>query len=683
MTRLRTRLLLAFFLLAVVPLAGVTIYGHVSTRRAFEQAVKAESQAVAEDMGRRLDGVTAELGRRLAAAGEASLPGLGAEPEAQAEEERRARVAERVRAALGGAAEFVESLELIPAPPPPPPPPGTPPGAGHASAPAGAGPHPPRRIVIRRLPGPEGGPELKVVVPAPDIGVDPETIRRTVAAGAKLIADLAELEAQRAKAVAETAQRQRVSEHAAREQARAMTRRALEHAPEALGSELKALLDREFDLPITVERDGTPLGTLRAQVSAERVLGDVLGHTRRDRREIPFALDAEGRLHAAEADRPVLQQLGLSSDMPSAPHAHGDYVVATRRDPTTGLTLGIVRPVGEGLQEIRRTAARNLAWGLGLVGLAMVGILPLSRRLTGDLARLAEGAERLGHGDLDTRVAVRSRDEVGRLAATFNRMADELRAHQERLIEQERLRKELELCRRIQDEMLPHGALRVPFAEAKGVSVPAREVGGDFFNFFALSEAETALLVGDVSGKGVPAALMMANVQATLRARLPLERDLAHLATQLDAEIDAATALTTYVTLFLAIVDGRACELRYVNAGHNPAFLLRADGRVEALPATGRPLGLLPGAGYEERRVALLAGDSLFIYTDGLVESENAAGEPFGMQRLEELLVRERASGLEGVLARVDEAVRAFRDGVEAADDATMLLLKMGVPAEA
>lgn len=669
MTKLRTRLFLAFVLLAVVPLAGVTIYGYTSTRQAFEQAVKAESQAQAEDMGRRLDGVTADLGRRLAAAGEASLPDVGGQTAAlAAEEEQRAQVAERVRHALGEAAEFVESLELIPAPPPPPSP-----GATHATAPNHPGSPRPRHMIIRRQADAPGEPVWSVSVPTPDIGVDPEALRRTVAAGAKLIADLAALEEQRAKAASEAARSR---------QARELARRVLAHVPRGMGAELKLRLDREVDVPIVVDQDGAPLGTLRAQVSAERVLGDVLAHTRRDRSEIPFALDAQGRLHAADGDRPVLQQLGLAPDMPSAPHAKGDYIVATRHDPATGLTLGIARPVGAGLEQIRRTAARNLAAGLGLVGLAMIGILPLSRRLSRDLAHLAEGAERLGRGELDTRVEVRSRDEVGRLAATFNHMADELRTHQQRVIEQERLRKELELCRRIQDEMLPRGALRVPFAEAKGVSVPAREVGGDFFNCFALNETETALLVGDVSGKGVPAALMMANVQATLRARLPLERDLARLAAELDGEIDAATELTTYVTLFLGIVDGRAGRLRYVNAGHNPPFLLRADGRVEALPATGRPLGLLPGGGYEEHSVELRAADSLFLYTDGLIESENPAGEPFGMRRLEELLRRGRQEGLEEVLARVDEAVRAFRDGVEAVDDATMLVLRMGPAAE-
>jgi sigma-B regulation protein RsbU (phosphoserine phosphatase) len=211
------------------------------------------------------------------------------------------------------------------------------------------------------------------------------------------------------------------------------------------------------------------------------------------------------------------------------------------------------------------------------------------------------------------------------------------------------------------------------------VSVPAREVGGDFFNYFTLPGGDAALLVGDVSGKGVAAALLMANLQATLRARLPVERDLQALATLLDDEIAGATGGGLYLTLFLSVLDP-AGTMRYVNCGHNMPFVLHADGRTEALESTGRPLGLLAGGGYEERRVSLEAGAHLFLYTDGVVESEDASGEPFGLERLRALLVRERTSGLDGILTRVEEAVRAFRAGAEPADDATMVVLKVGGP---
>ena len=243
------------------------------------------------------------------------------------------------------------------------------------------------------------------------------------------------------------------------------------------------------------------------------------------------------------------------------------------------------------------------------------------------------------------------------------------------MIEQERLRKELEIGRRIQVELLPRGPLVSLFAETCGVSIPAREVGGDFYNYFPLSEREVAILVGDVSGKGVGAALLMASVQATIRARLSLERDLVRLVDALDHEMGNDEPLAPYYTLFLGVLEGPTGRLRYVNAGHNTQFVLRRDG-AEWLPSTGRPPGLFPGGGFEERETTLEPGDALFLFTDGLVEAEDEAGEPFGMSRLEALLKVHRTQGLEQMLGHVGSAVRSHRGPLEAADDATMVALR-------
>jgi sigma-B regulation protein RsbU (phosphoserine phosphatase) len=260
-------------------------------------------------------------------------------------------------------------------------------------------------------------------------------------------------------------------------------------------------------------------------------------------------------------------------------------------------------------------------------------------------------------------------------------MAEELGAQQDRRVEQERLHKELELCRRIQEELLPRTSVRFAFGEAEGVSIPARQVGGDFFNYFPVRAEQAAILVGDVSGKGVAAALLMANLQATLSARLPLEADLVRLADRLDHEIGHGTSPTLYLTLFVAVVDGESGIVRYVNAGHNPPLVLRADGVAESLPPTGRPLGLYPGGGYEEGQTLLRSGDALFLYTDGLVEAENHGGEAFGSQKLEAMLVGARGRSYTGLLASVEQSLHRHRGGQEPSDDATMVLFRLGPPA--
>jgi sigma-B regulation protein RsbU (phosphoserine phosphatase) len=448
-------------------------------------------------------------------------------------------------------------------------------------------------------------------------------------------------------------------------------------------SERMLALARGDALQFPVTRDGRTLGAISATVDRDRMIETVLSLGRRERGEIPFVLDAGGELHtvdpdaartARELDLRTTARAALAS---SSTQLAGDWIVVTRRDPS-GIVFGLARPIRESLREMRQASLRNLAVGLLLIAGAFAVILPLASRLTRHLSALNAGVQRLAAGDRAARVDLNTGDEVGELAHSFNRMASELEAHDRLLVKQERLARELELCRQIQNEMLPHGPLKLGLAEIAGVSIPAREVGGDFFNYFPLADGRIAVLVGDVSGKGVGAALLMANIQATLRARLQLESDLAQLADSVDHDIAANTPPEVYITLFVGLLDPPRRELRYVNAGHNPQFLLRANGGVERLASTGLPVGLMPGRGFEERHVQVEPGDLLFLYTDGAVEAPNEDGEFFDADRLQQALVTASAEGIDEVLVSVERAVRAFRGEAEPADDATMLALRLG-----
>jgi sigma-B regulation protein RsbU (phosphoserine phosphatase) len=257
-------------------------------------------------------------------------------------------------------------------------------------------------------------------------------------------------------------------------------------------------------------------------------------------------------------------------------------------------------------------------------------------------------------------------------------MAEDVERHERAAVGQERIRRELELGRQIQHDMLPQAPLRLGLTEVKGVSVPAREVGGDFFNYFQIADGRIALLVGDVSGKGVGAALLMANIQASLRTRLALGQDLSAIANALDADIDANTPGSVYATLFIAILDVPAHRLRYVSAGHHAQYILRRDGGLEGMPSTGMPIGMLSGHGYREGTVEVAEGDLLFFYTDGCVEAENAEGEMFGAERLEAVLRSAPATSADDALAVVERDVSAFRGAREPFDDATMMVVKVG-----
>ena len=190
------------------------------------------------------------------------------------------------------------------------------------------------------------------------------------------------------------------------------------------------------------------------------LLRAILSGAERRQGAIPFARDPDGKVYAPDpADEAVLEGLGQVPGKPVTRRDAGEWVVAERRDPETGIVIAVARPVGPALQEMRRTAANNLALGLGLALLALLGILPLSHRMTRHIASLTDGARRLAAGDLDVRVPVPHGREFRQLAETFNLLARDLRRNQERLLEQERLRKELEIGRRIQEELLPRGPL--------------------------------------------------------------------------------------------------------------------------------------------------------------------------------------------------------------------------------
>jgi serine phosphatase RsbU (regulator of sigma subunit) len=719
---LRTRLIIAFLVLSVVPLSAVTSIWYLSSVHTFERAAEREANDTARDIGRRMEMVTANLGRRMdrlfdeaiGSGGSATVDG--------------GTVEQRIAPMLGDTAALLERLEFHPsadANPNPNPNP-NPDVDVHPDGPRmprmqrgrrGFGPPPVTGEpgAFRRHPGPPGPPGPPPPPPPGVIVVDvqkamAEAQRAAAAAGTQAGVDVGAIVAEAMKQSMPAIQAgvqagiAGVNEAIAREMAAATATAtagaggkaetsAAPRAPTAPGVRPEtaapaAPLAKRSDVAVSgqkievpVWKNGKMVGKANAMLNMDRTIQSVLSLARRDQGEIPFAIDKDGRLYTADPrTRGTLDSLNAakvaSAASGGAPQRVGDWIVVARKD-QAGLLFGIARPIGNSLREIRRLSLRNLSVGLLTIVLACIGIVPISRRMTQHVSALSDGVRQLAGGDFKTRVAVQSKDEFGSLAASFNRMAEDLERNQTLIVEQERLRRELELSRQIQTEMLPRAPLRLGAAEIKGLSIPAREVGGDFFNYFALPDGRLAMLVGDVSGKGVSAALLMANVQATLRARLPLETDLARLADGLDRDVDQNTPQSVYVTMFLAILDVERSTLRYVNAGHNPQYLIRERGGIEPLSSTGMPIALYAGHGYQESTVQVTSGDLLFFYTDGLVETENEQGDMFGTERLQALLEAEHAERVDTLLDRIDGAVRSFRGSAEPLDDATTMALRI------
>jgi serine phosphatase RsbU (regulator of sigma subunit) len=719
---LRLRLILAFFLLSVVPLGALTFYVYQSNARALREAAGREAELLAGELTQRMQVVTARLTERAG-----YLIDLAASEEAADEAARRAvaetiaesrtaaasvgpAVDDAVAGTLGQLAMLLNNVELRDSrrgrgrnqgrrddrsasagrgearigPPQPPAPPAAPPAA-RGPAPDGM-PAPPQldeRITIDMRP--IRLEILKQYASAEEFSKLPERERQRIIGevnqrmlGIAMGIRMGTAEAQRRIADAQRVAGEKARAAAALASARVAPRPPL--PPEAPAPIRKARLSGSR-LDVTIERDGEIVRELNAEVDLPSLLGTVFSTTRRDRGEVPFAIAPDGGIFtAAPADRPVVDGLAaaVGRTSPVGTVMQRDWVVVTAADPTgSGLTFGIARPIGDSLADLRRATARNAAIGLGFVVLALAGIIPLSGRLTKNLTRLGDAVQRIAEGDYRARVDVRSEDEIGRLASAFNQMAADVERHQRAAVDQERIRRELELGRQIQHEMLPRQPLRLGLTEVKGVSLPAREVGGDFFNYFQVPDGRIALLVGDVSGKGVGAALLMANIQAALRTRLALGQELAAIAEALDADIDANTPGAVYATLFMAMLDVGAREIRYVNAGHNPQYIVRRSGAVEEMASTGLPIGLLSGRGYVEAAAHVAEGDWLFFYTDGCVEAENPAGEMFGAERLQRALRSAAAADGGDPLTVVEAEVARFRGEREPFDDATMMVVKV------
>lgn len=258
------------------------------------------------------------------------------------------------------------------------------------------------------------------------------------------------------------------------------------------------------------------------------------------------------------------------------------------------------------------------------------------------------------------------------------------RLHREAL-EKERYERDMQLAAEIQRQILPKGVPSLSGYEIAGWNRPAREVGGDYYDLLPLDSGSDeagemtmerlGVALGDVSGKGVPAALMVSTLHSAIRLLMGRVETGPRLVERLNRHILASSAPNKFITLLVGELDPEVGDFRYVNAGHNPGLLLRADGSIERLEPGGLPVGLLPGGTYRADRVRLESGDLLCLYSDGITECASPDDEELGEERLIELLRRVADRPVGDVLDAVKEAVATFAEGAAQGDDQTMVLI--------
>jgi sigma-B regulation protein RsbU (phosphoserine phosphatase) len=353
--------------------------------------------------------------------------------------------------------------------------------------------------------------------------------------------------------------------------------------------------------------------------------------------------------------------------------------------PNNNWSLGIIFPEKELFAGL--DAQFRIMLFLGVVGviLLFIVITIISKNITRPLEKLAAIAGELGEGNFDVQLpAIKSKDEIGRLTHSFDVMKRELKVYIKNLEEttaaKNKIESELKIAHDIQQGIIPKTF--PPFPDRDDVDIyaildPAREVGGDLYDFFFLDKTHLLFAVGDVSGKGVPASLFMAITRTLLRAKANLSYNVGEIMTNINLELCKDNENAMFVTFFVGILDLQSGEFEYCNAGHPFPYILRENGELHVIDQThGMPVGLFDAGAYKQSKLFLTNKDSVVIYTDGVSEAFNEKRELMGTPKLEGILTGVAKENSPKVITKtLLNETRKFVGNAEQSDDITILVM--------
>jgi len=351
-----------------------------------------------------------------------------------------------------------------------------------------------------------------------------------------------------------------------------------------------------------------------------------------------------------------------------------------------------------------------VAIAFGIIELiALVIGVRLTRTITGSIAQLYRATQHINRGDLTHRIAIRSNDQLASLEKSFNSMSESLERLLQEQKEKQRLENELVIAQEVQAQLFPRDPKTIESLELHGICKPARTVSGDYYDFVSFGGERLGIAVGDISGKGISAALLMATIHSAVRVfelgAMPEREEFvaaggaaiaavanvksprwsvaaermqspAEVLTLLNRHVYNSTPPEKYATLFLGLYDGEARTFTYSNGGHLPPFLIHRSGVVRKLETGGLVIGLFPEIALEEEKVRLAPGDIFVAFSDGITEPENEFGE-FGEERLLELVRSNRHLTLDRISEIVIAAVQDWIGENEQPDDVTLVLARV------
>jgi sigma-B regulation protein RsbU (phosphoserine phosphatase) len=318
----------------------------------------------------------------------------------------------------------------------------------------------------------------------------------------------------------------------------------------------------------------------------------------------------------------------------------------------------------------------------------LIGIT-MTRTITSAVHRLYEGTHRVTAGDFSHRIEVQGRDQLAELGQSFNQMTENI----ERLLvvakEKERLQSEIEIAREVQNQLYPRVVPQTRTLRLTAVCQPARMVSGDYYDYENMRDTQIALAIGDVAGKGISAALLMATLQSSLRTQLqswldqtaskngakPPMVSTSEVVSCLNTQLHSYTSAEKFATFCLGVYDEPSGVLTYTNAGHLPPILIRR-GVPQRLDVNGTVVGAFPFSKYDESHISLQSGDLMVFFTDGISEPENEYGEMYGEDRLTDLICHNAHLGENQIIDLVLSSVHQWTASEELQDDMTILLAR-------
>jgi sigma-B regulation protein RsbU (phosphoserine phosphatase) len=351
---------------------------------------------------------------------------------------------------------------------------------------------------------------------------------------------------------------------------------------------------------------------------------------------------------------------------------------------SSGWSLGIVFPL-KALEKDGKTLKLKMEI-IGIIGfiLVFVVIITISRSITMPLTVLARTTAEIAKGNLDFQLPpFKTHDEVGTLADMFISMRDSLKLHIEELTKataaRQKMESELRIAHDIQMNMVPRTF--PPFPGRKELDIvaflkPAKEVGGDFYDFFFINENHLLVVLGDISGKGVPAALLMARIMTLIKTEARGSQECEDIMSLVNREFSLNNDECMFATTFLAILNTDNGELSFCNGGHNSPLFIEESGHVEFIKKAGSPpVGIDEDSLFKRDMLIMKPGDALLMYTDGVTEAFNEHSEIFGNERLKEVVTLQKKRDLPDLVEKVIQAVESFAGKQEQSDDITIQVL--------